>query len=385
MIKGRENKPHIAIYGACNTGKSTLLNFLTDAQVAIVSPHSGTTTDVVRKSYEIRDFAPVVFIDTAGLDDLSELGVQRVARSIETLSQTDLALLVYREWSECEEQFKELLDREKIPYIIIRNTFGDEVQSTLNETPHLCDQIAFDVLHGNDAERDMLLNRIKTALPEQSYTATKMFGRRVKSGDTVLLVCPIDSEAPSGRLILPQVQATRELLDLHAVAITVQPSQVEQVLEQGIVPSLVVTDSQVYAEVRKMLPAHIELTSFSILLAATKGDPELYAEGLRRIATLSAGDRVLISESCSHQVSCEDIGRVKIPRWLEAYCGCELRFTFVSGADPLPADLSDYALMVQCGGCMVTRRALQSRIRHAAALGVSVTNYGMLIKKLQTR
>lgn len=380
MKQGRENKPHIAIFGACNVGKSTLLNFLTDADISIVSPQSGTTTDAVKKSYEILDFAPVVFIDTAGLDDDSELGRLRISRSYEVLSQSDMVLLVFREWGACERRFHELLQSEGVPFIAIRNLFpGLAVDS--EDIPQGLDVFNIDVLQADGVLRGRLMDLIKKSLPEQSYTATKMFGGRIREGETVLLVCPIDGEAPSGRLILPQVQALRELLDAHAVAITVQPAQIEAVFAAGVTPRMVVTDSQVYAEVRRLVPQHIELTSFSILLAAAKGDVDLYIKGLERVDALKDGDRVLINESCSHQISCEDIGRVKIPRWLEEYCGCKLSFTFITSADALPDDLTDNKLMVQCGGCMVTRRALLSRIRKASAAGVAVTNYGMLIKK----
>ena len=210
-----------------------------------------------------------------------------------------------------------------------------------------------------------------------------MFGNRVKAGDTVLLVCPIDSEAPAGRMILPQVQAIRELLDRHAAALVVQPGEIAAVLATGVRPALVVTDSQIFPEVRAAVPQDMELTSFSVLLAAAKGDYDLYLAGLDAVDRLKDGDRVLIAESCTHQVSCEDIGRVKIPRWLEEYTGRSLRFDAVSGLAPLPADLSSYALMVQCGACMVTRSQLRNRLRQAAEAGVPVTNYGMLIRKIR--
>ena len=377
---GRENKPHIGIFGRCNSGKSSLLNFIVGADTAIVSPESGTTTDVVRKSYEILGFAPVVFIDTAGIDDVSALGQKRIARTVEAMRQIDLALLVYREWGKPEERLLVQLREVRVPVIIVHNTAGEETDATEINGDRV---VSVNAAGSDPRQRDLLLEEIKRRLPENSYTAPSMFGGRVQAGDTVLLVCPIDSEAPAGRMILPQVQAIRELLDRHAVAVVVQPDGIGGVFAQGTEPVLVVTDSQVFPEVRAAVPPGTEVTSFSILLAAAKGDYSMYLEGLDKVDSLRDGDRILIAESCTHQVSCEDIGRVKIPRWLEEHTGCRLRFYTVSGLAPLPADLAEYALMVQCGACMVTRSQLRNRLRQAAEAGVPVTNYGMLIRKIR--
>lgn len=386
---GRENKPHIGIFGRCNSGKSTLLNFLTGTDTAIVSPEPGTTTDVVRKSYEISGFAPVVFIDTAGTDDASVLGAERVKRTHETICQIDLALLVFTEWGRHEQELIKLLDAASVPYIPVFNVSGTEgartvLPSAVSQTGILPSGVfTADLLRAGGDVRNGLLDEVKKRLPENSYKTLSMFAGRVKEGDVVLLVCPVDSGAPAGRLILPQVQALRELLDRHAVGAAVQPGEVSGIFERGIMPSLVVTDSQVYAEVRKVVPEDIEVTSFSILLAAAKGDYELYLKGLDAVDILKDGDRILIAESCSHQVSCDDIGRVKIPVWLQEHTGKKLEFTVVPGLSPLPEDISSYALMLQCGGCMVTRSQLQNRIRKASSAGVPVTNYGMLIKKIR--
>ena len=377
LAPGRENKPHIGIYGRTNSGKSSLLNFITGADTAIVAPQRGTTTDAVRKSYEIIGFAPVIFIDTAGVDDTSELGTKRVARTLETVGQIDLALIVFQDLGECEEELAALFDRHEIPFIPVHN--GASGPGAVAGGSKV---IEVDAAGTDDGQREALLEEIKRQLPENSYALPSMFGTRVGAGDVVLLVCPIDSEAPAGRLILPQVQAIRELLDLHAIPVVIQPEQIPAVLDRGAAPKLVVTDSQVFPEVSRALPNGMELTSFSILLAEAKGDIALYTEGLKKIDALQDGDRILIAESCTHQVSCEDIGRVKIPRWLEKYTGKRLQFTVVSGLSPLPADIASYALMVQCGGCMVTRNQVRRRIRAAAEAGVPVTNYGMLIRKV---
>jgi small GTP-binding protein len=347
-------RAHIAIFGRCNAGKSTLLNLLTGAPVAVVSPQAGTTTDLVRKNSEVLGVGPVTFIDTAGWDDTSTLGPQRIARTREAMQQADLALLVFREWGAPEEELLSELSKVGLPVVTV-----------YNETD-------------NDPAR--IFEAIKNALPQREKPS--MFGGSVGAGDTVLLVAPVDGAAPEGRLILPQVQAIRELLDSQAVTVVVQPEQLAGALKT-ITPKLIVTDSQVLREVRATAPEDMEITTFSILLAAAKGDRVLYEQGLAAADTLKDGDRVLIAESCTHQTSCDDIGRVKIPRWLEEYTGARLEFTVLPGLAPLPDDLADYALAVQCGGCMVTRTQLLRRIRTIAAAGVPVTNYGMLINKIR--
>jgi [FeFe] hydrogenase H-cluster maturation GTPase HydF len=375
---GRENKPHIGIFGRCNAGKSSLLNFIVGSDAAIVSQESGTTTDVVRKSYEILGFAPVVFIDTAGIDDCSELGQKRIARTVETMRQIDLALLVYREWGKPEERLLTQLRGVGVPVAVVYNGAATDATEINGDKV-----VTVDAAGDDPQQRNALLDEIKRRLPENSYTPPSMFGSSVKTGDVVLLVCPIDGEAPAGRMILPQVQAIRELLDKHAVAIVVQPEEIAGILATGVSPALVVTDSQIFPEVRAVVPNHIELTSFSVLLAAAKGDYNLYLAGLDAVDSLMDGDRILIAESCTHQVSCDDIGRVKIPHWIEEYTGRKLHFDTVSGLAPLPSDISSYALMVQCGACMVTRSQLHNRLRQATRAGVAVTNYGMLIRKIR--
>lgn len=401
---GRENRAHIGIFGRCNAGKSTLLNFIVGAETAIVAPQRGTTTDVVRKSHEILNFAPVMFIDTAGVDDSSDVGRQRVERTLETIYQVDLALLIFREWGEPEQMLLRRFKKSSLPYLLIYNRVGEaslassspEHDGALGRATLLGDGtyrvvlsedcsdivVEVDAKRGDKKQHDRLMEAIKRALPKGAYSQISMFGDRVGEGDLVILVCPIDEAAPKGRLILPQVQALRELLDRHALGLVVQVEELEGVLEHNLRPKLIVTDSQVFQQVGKIVPPEIELTSFSILLAAAKGDYHQYRDGLKAVDTLKDGDKILIAENCSHQISCEDIGRVKIPRWLEEYSGAKLKTDIVTGLNPLPDDLESYALMVQCGGCMVTRSQLQNRIRRAVEARVPITNYGMLIKKL---
>lgn len=377
MKRGNENKPHIGIYGRCNAGKSTLMNLLSAAQTAIVSEHKGTTTDPVKHAVEILDFAPVIIYDTAGSDDPTPLGKERWAKTMETLYQVDLAIIVFRgEWSEEDESLLTKVNEQGIPAVILHNRTQTDAPTTKGT--------GYDLLNGGEKERNEILNTIKHSLPEYAYKIPSLFEGIAAANDLVLLVCPIDSEAPAGRLILPQVQAIRDLLDRKAVAITLQPEQIPQFLTLGLRPKIVVTDSQVIGNVTPLFAElGTEVTTFSILLAKAKGDMPLYKQGLQQVARLKDGDKILILESCSHQTSCEDIGRVKIPQWLREYTGKELSFDIVAKLSALPQGLEHYALAVQCGGCMVTRRQLQGRIKRVAAAGVPITNYGMLIKLLK--
>lgn len=335
----------IGIYGKVNAGKSTLLNALTGQQVSIVDPQRGTTTDPVRRAFEILNFAPVTFIDTAGFDDKSPLGRQRLKKTVDTIQEIDLALYV----GEQDKDFLKLLDDQQVPYIVVERGY----------------------------EVDHILESIKQTIPASSLVEPAFYGDKLKRGETVVLVCPIDSEAPSGRLILPQVQAIRAALDLGATAVVTTPEQLAETLK-NIKPRLIVTDSQAFDVVRPQVPKEVTLTSFSILLAELKGDVAQYKQGLSALQTFKTGDRVLIVENCSHQTTCHDIGRVKIPRLL----GAHLQYTFVSGRDPLPENLSSYALVVQCGGCMTTRRVIQNRIERCRQLSIPITNYGMLLREL---
>ncbi len=381
-------RKHIAIFGRCNAGKSSLLNLLTGAPTAVVSPEAGTTTDLVRKNSEILGVGPVTFIDTAGIDDLSTLGAQRMARSREAIQQTDLALLVFREWGTPEEELLEQLNKAGVPVVPVQNKWsecscGADIRPTqeLESLPEK-QTLPYFVECNISTESDpaLMFEAIKNALPHSEKPS--MFGESIGEGDIVLLVTPIDGAAPEGRLILPQVQAIRELLDSHAVVVAVQLQELGNAL-RGFRPKLIVTDSQVLKEVYALTPDGMEVTTFSILLAAAKGDHALYKKGLQAIDKLKDGDRILIAESCTHQTSCDDIGRVKIPQWLEKYTGAKLDFTVISGLAPLPDNLGDYALAVQCGGCMITRTQLLRRIRTVADAGVPVTNYGMLIQKIR--
>lgn len=331
----------IVITGPRNAGKSTLMNLLTGSKVSIVSPVAGTTTDPVRKRMEVPGVGICVFVDTAGLDDSGELGLQRIKRSMEEAESADLILSV---------------------------GMTGEIEKFRDKT-----------IVVEDFDREKLLRLIADKFNEGRKRDMTILSGLVKKGDTVVLVCPIDNGAPQGRLILPQVQAIRDILDHEASAVVLQPQSLGEQLESGLKPDLVVTDSQAFAEVSSIVPEDIPLTSFSMLLSRSKGCFEHYIKGIQALDTLKSGDRVLILESCTHRSSCDDIGRVKLPALLKKHCGAELEIDFISGLSPLPENLNKYALAIQCGACMISRGELAERIGKVVTAGVPVSNYGMVI------
>ena len=389
MSKGRESKPHIGIYGRRNNGKSSLINMLTGQSVAIVSEQAGTTTDPVKKSLEILDFAPVILIDTAGIDDVGDLGTKRIEKTLETVNHIDLAILVITNsaWGEFEEQLVEKFNRVKVPFIIAHNKsdlarLSSEVKLRLLNLPSKPSIVEISVTK-NEGQKE-LIAAIRSAIPDSSWQTPKLLGGIIAKNDVVLLIAPIDSEAPAGRLILPQVQAIRDTLDNDAVAIVLKETEVAAFLNNtGIKPAIAVTDSQIFSLANSLIPNDVPLTSYSILLARLKGDFERYIEGTPKIAELNHGDRVLILESCTHHVSCEDIGRFKIPAWIRNFTKKELEFDVVAGLDKLPLPITSYALVIQCGGCVITRKQLHSRLLPAIEAGIPVTNFGLAIAYVQ--
>lgn len=387
MAKGKESFPHIGIYGKRNSGKSTTINFLAGQDVAIVSDVAGTTTDPVKKSFEITDFGPVVLVDTAGIDDEGELGQLRIQKTLESIKSVDLALLVITNntLASDEEHLIEEFAKTDTPFVIVHNQ-NDKAALLPEFSNKLTEKYNSPVVSLSALKREgleELLTAIKNTIPEYSYKTPSLLGDLVSYGDVVLLITPIDVEAPAGRLILPQVQAIRDVLDNDAVAIVLKEREVDGFLKKtGIKPALAVTDSQIFNKADAAIPRDIPLTSFSTLLARFKGDFENYLKGTPKIAELRDGDKVLILESCTHHVSCDDIGRVKIPRWLSQFTGKKLDYTVVTGLDKLP-NITDYALVIQCGGCVITRKQLMNRLRPAIQAGVPVTNYGMAIAYVQ--
>ena len=357
MKKGNELKPRIGFFGRRNVGKSTMINWLTGQQIAIVSDTAGTTTDPVRKSMEIVGIGPVVLIDTAGIDDEGELGRMRVEKSMAALSEVDLALLLYTDGAYGEPE--ERVERWCIEH-------GTPVLKILTKAAPI--------------DKEQLIEQIKNVLPESAYRGRSMLGDVVAQGDTVVLVTPIDSSAPEGRMILPQVQVLRDLMDLHAKALFCQPEELKSTLVSlREPPRLVVTDSQAFKAVAATVPESIDLTSFSVVLARQKGLFDEYLHGTQSIGDLHDGDRVLMLESCAHNVTCEDIGRVKLPALLCKATGKQLQCDVIGGQSSLPQDLSQYALVIQCGGCVITAQQVKARLLPALEAGVPVSNYGLAL------
>lgn len=385
------NIKHIGIFGRRNAGKSSLINLLLGQNFAIVSPQPGTTTDPVKKRMEIPDLGPVQLIDTAGIDDEGDVGAMRVDKSLKLIEEVDMALLLFtgnfvgKEEKDLMAKFKEL----DVPVVMVHNQ-SDIVPLDCGVAGDLtniygCDVVEFSCNMTSEAEQqeavEMLVSFMIKGLSTSANAERTIMQGLVEQGDNIVLVCPIDSEAPAGRLILPQVMAIRDILDNGGVATVLQPQQLPGYFQSGHLPKMVVTDSQVFKQVSQMVPAGIPLTSFSVLMARAKGPFDEYLKGAAAIDTLKDGDKVLVLESCTHHTSCEDIGRVKIPAMLQKRCGGKLNFTFVSGLDELPSaeELGTFALALQCGGCMVTRRQLTNRLRRIISAGIPVTNYGMCI------
>ncbi len=384
MKKGKEIRPHIGIFGKRNSGKSSLINTLAGQEVAIVSDVAGTTTDPVSKNMEIGGLGAVVLIDTAGIDDEGMLGEKRIARSREVIKTIDLALLLITDNTigDFENGLIEEFNKLDVPFFVVHNK--SDLHPLTSETIRKVEKelftrvIAFSTLNITGVEA--LVKEMRSFLPETAWKPGTLVGDLISYGDTVLLITPIDIEAPEGRLILPQVQVIRDVLDHDGVVAICKEREVDAFFKRmEPKPKLVITDSQVFLKADASIPKDIPLTSFSIVLARQKGDFQQYIKGTPKIGELKDGDRVLILESCSHHVSCDDIGRVKIPRWLSNFTGKKLEYDTVAGLNAIQRDIHDYALVVQCGGCMITRRQLVNRLKPAIDAGIPVTNYGMAI------
>jgi len=388
MEKGRENKPHIGIFGRRNFGKSSLINALTGQDVAIVSPQPGTTTDPVKKSIEIAGIGPAILIDTAGIDDVGDLGAMRVDKAMQIMKIIDLALVVLNKNNLGEFELRLIDDLYElgIPYLFI-HTKSDLFPLHSNFQNQLSEKYNAPVVAFNSVDpvnRNDLMAIIGKTMPQTAWRKQSLLGDLVSYGDIVMLITPIDTEAPEGRLILPQVQAIRDLLDNDCVTIVIKEREVDDFLRKtGVKPALVICDTSVILKADASIPAEIPLTGFSILLARFKGEFESYLQGTPEINNLKNGDRVLMLESCTHHVSCDDIGRVKIPRWMSSFTGKDLSFDVVNGLNHLDRPITDYALVVQCGGCMITRKQLVNRLKPAIEAGIPVTNYGMAIAWIQ--
>ena len=364
----RDLKPHIGIYGRTNSGKSTLINKLTGQPIAIVSDQAGTTTDPVKKSIEIFGIGPVVLIDTAGIDDTSELGMQRMDKTYQTLKEIDCAILVIADnrFGDPEEQLIAQFNEYALPFIVVNNLFEGIVKSNV---------INLNILK---EEPQPIIEALKKAIPESAYKKSSMLGGIVKPNDVVVLVTPIDDEAPEGRLILPQVMAIRNALDNDCICVVLKETNLQQYFDTMPYPDLVVTDSQAFAMVSKIVPEEVRLTSFSILLARLRGDFENYLKGTPHLAELKDGDKILMLESCTHEISCGDIGRVKLPALIRKFTGKNIQFDYVAGLAPID-NINQYAMAIQCGGCVATRKQLLNRTNLAVKAGIPISNYGMAI------
>ncbi len=376
---------HIGIFGRRNVGKSSILNRLTGQQSSIVSSFAGTTTDPVEKPMELLPLGPVVFVDTAGVDDIGALGEERIKRTRKVVERTDLAILVATagEWGQFELDLLGELDALKTPAIVVLNKAdvaeptGEEI-AAIEAGGHPVCVVSAETGWNVDELRRKLVEHA----PEDAFSQQAIVSDLVPPGRAAVLVVPIDKEAPKGRLILPQVQTIRDLLDGDAVAIVCKERELGHTLgmlaEQ---PAIVVTDSQAFLKVAADTPDDVPMTSFSVLFARLKGDLQAMAAGARAIEDLQAGDMVLIAESCTHHPIVDDIGTVKIPRWLEQYVGGRLQIESTRGRD-FPDDLSGFKLVIHCGACMWNRRQMQFRILKAAEAGVLITNYGLAIAYL---
>lgn len=398
----KANRVHIGFFGRCNAGKSTLINMLTDQPVSLVSEVAGTTTDPVSKSMEILPLGPVVITDTAGIDDTSELGALRIEKSEEIIKKINLAVYVLRndEAPTADDMmWLNKLKQNNVPIAL----FINEINASDSESTHDNDS------NGNDANLNYVdaypdLSAIATVVGSTDFTSNRdrltlldllggltpldvegeqsLLQGLVDPGDTIILVCPIDSAAPKGRLILPQVQTIREILDHKGLALVCQTEELPTMLNKlSQKPKLVITDSQAFEAVNALTPADIPLTSFSILMARFKGKLQDLVTGVKALNNLKPGARVLISEGCTHRRQCDDIGTVKIPMWLKKKGHTDLQLEFTSGG-AFPKDVSAYDLIIHCGACMLTRREVLRRIDCAVVQGTPIVNYGVLIASL---
>lgn len=362
---------HIGFFGVRNAGKSSLVNAVTGQDLAVVSDYAGTTTDPVKKAMELLPLGPVVIIDTAGIDDEGELGEMRVKKTKNALNLTDVAVLVCdatKGLTTYDDELISIFENKRIPYVIAYNK--SDLKRSADNRPNTINVSAATGENINEL-KELIASLLKTE--ENKLT---ILGDLVEKGDRVVLVTPIDASAPKGRLILPQVQTLRELLDIGAVTTVVQIDELSSALEQH--PKLVITDSQAFGKVSRLVPKTIMLTSFSILFARYKGDLEETVKGVTKLKSLNDGDTVLISEGCTHHRQCGDIGTVKLPKWIEDFTGKRLNFRFTSGTE-FPETLDGISLVVHCGACMLNKREMQYRTRHTVDSGVPITNYGITI------
>lgn len=370
-------KTRIGIFGLRNVGKSSIINAITNQNISIVSDTLGTTTDPVKKSMELLPLGPVVIIDTPGIDDIGELGELRIQKTKQILNTVDIALLILDATSTLTNKDKELIKLFKdknIPYLLVYNKADllKNIPIQTQDTIYVSATTKFNIKE--------LKEKISTITVKNKDK--KILSDIVSQGDTVVLVIPIDSSAPKGRIILPQQQVLRELIEIGATIVVSNVENLTHSLEKLTdKPKLIITDSQVFGKVNKIVPKGILLTSFSILFARYKGNLDTLINGVNTLDKLSDGDTILISEGCTHHRQCEDIGTVKLPKWIKEYTKKEINFEFTSGTE-FPEDLSKYKLVIHCGGCMITENEMQYRLKHATNSNIPITNYGITIAQI---
>ena len=378
---------HIGFFGLRNAGKSSVVNAVTGQSLSLVSETKGTTTDPVQKAMELLPIGPVVIIDTPGIDDVGTLGEMRVKRALQVLDKTDIAILVVdadKGLQQADQELLKLFEEKKIPHITVYNKSDllATVPSLPEKQPKKNDAIYVSAKNGDQIyelkERIGALTKAASAKADEK----RILADLIQPEDVVVLVVPIDSAAPKGRLILPQQQTIRDVLESGAISVVTRETELPQTLRSlAKKPALVITDSQAFQKVNADTPADVPLTSFSILFARYKGDLKEAVHGAAQLDKLQNGDTVLISEGCTHHRQCGDIGTVKLPNWIRNYTGKELSFEFTSGGE-FPEDLSPYALVVHCGGCMLNEREMKARIARAVAQNVPITNYGICIAQV---
>ena len=373
---------HIGIFGRRNVGKSSLLNALTRQTVSIVSDVAGTTTDPVEKPMELLPIGPVIFIDTAGIDDSGILGEMRTAKTKNVFNRTDIAILVTtgKGWGHFENKLLNEFDARKTPVIVVFNK--TDIEQPSDSLIRELEEKKIPVVRAIATESQGIYNLREAIIqqtPQEIINSSSIIGDLIHPGDMVILVVPIDKEAPKGRLILPQVQTIRDILDSNATCMVVKEHELRNTFDKlKCKPAIVVTDSQVFLKVAADTPDDVLMTSFSILFARVKGNLSEFVRGSVAIDTLKPGDHVLINEACTHHPITDDIGTVKIPRWLTKYVGGKIHFSHSQGHD-FPDDLGKYKMIIHCGACMFNRREVLSRIMHARRAGIPITNYGLTI------
>ncbi len=380
----RSNRTHIAIFGKRNAGKSSVINALTNQQISLVSDFAGTTTDPVFKSMEILPLGPVVLIDTAGIDDVGELGELRVQRTYDVINKTDIGLIVFdvnqEEFTHELSLIKEFKKRQK-PYLLVANK-TDICQNEIDYTKIF----KKDIIHKVSAINKEGINELKETIGSTLKIEEEKFrivGDLINPGDLIVLVTPIDKAAPKGRLILPQQQTIRDILESDAIAIVTKEHELRETLDKlGTKPKMVITDSQAFLKVSADTPKDIQLTSFSILFARNKGDLNELVRGAKAIDNLKRGDKILVSEGCTHHRQSDDIGTVKIPRWLRQYTGKDFEFIYSSGYS-FPKELDDVQLVIHCGACMLNKTEMLYRIKQVTDRNIPIVNYGVLISYVQ--